>query len=211
MNEMEFEVGEINSLKQKRTVVWADAEELVEMVLNERKLIGNYTVKIMADSGQGSFKISMSIVPENNQLEPFETEEIYDNNFVETASKKRKTYSELGGRHCWYGKKKDQAKLYHSTINPPLFEELNETYVIEKCIVPELHILQGYVNHIFWNSIVKVVGRDKALLWPQKLCLVSKNYHAEVFEGNACRKLLREHEKLQDKDIYGDNEPLKNG
>ena len=41
-----------------------------------------------------------------------------------------------------------------------------------------------------------------------KLKLVSKNYHGEAFEGNACRTLLREADKLVDKEIYVDVGPF---
>ena len=49
----------------KRPVIWADAEQLLEAVFTGRQIIGNYTVKVMVDGGQGFLKISMSIIPEN--------------------------------------------------------------------------------------------------------------------------------------------------
>lgn len=91
---------------------------------------------------------------------------------------------------------------YHSTINPPLLEEDDSTYVIEKCVIPELHLLQGFVNHVFWDGIVPLVGREKALKWPKKVGVISKNYHGEIFEGNACRALLKTSDALQDPEIY---------
>lgn len=39
--------------KEKRPVVLADAEEVVEKFLEEKNLIANYTVKVMADGGGG--------------------------------------------------------------------------------------------------------------------------------------------------------------
>lgn len=68
--------------------------------------------------------------------------------------------------------------------------------------MPELHVIQGFVNHIFWHSFVPLVGREKALLWPEKLDVVSKEYHGELFEGNHCRKLLKAAHKLLDPEIY---------
>ena len=106
------------------------------------------------------------------------------------------------------GKDKKLAKNCHSTINEPLFKENDDLLILDKCIIPELHILQGFVNHLFWDGLVHFVGREKALLWPFKLKLVSKNYHGEVFEGNACRTLLREADKLVDKEIYVDVGPF---
>ncbi|GLV46572.1 hypothetical protein CBL_20877, partial [Carabus blaptoides fortunei] len=81
-----------------------------------------------------------------------------------------------------FGKDKKYAKECHSA----------------KCVLPELHLLQGFTNHLFWNGIVPAVGREKALLWPSKLKLVAKNYQCEIFEGNACQKLLQESDKLLD-------------
>lgn len=98
--------------------------------------------------------------------------------------------------------KKKLAMYNHSTINPPLLDEDDSKYVIEKCVIPELHILQGYVNHLFWDGLDPLLGRNKALIWPTKLGLTSKNYHGNTFEGNACRKLLKEADALQDPEIY---------
>ncbi|CAH0556771.1 unnamed protein product [Brassicogethes aeneus] len=64
----------------------------------------------------------------------------------------------------------------HSTVNPPLFQENDDVYVIEKCVIPELHILQGYVHHLFWDGLVPLLCRDRALKEPKKLKLVAKNH-----------------------------------
>ena len=82
-------------------------------------------------------------------------------------------------------------------------------YVIEKCIIPELHILQGFVNNIFWEVLCPVVGREKALLWPGNLNLIPKDYHGSLFEGNACKELLKEADKLLDPEIYAEVGKLK--
>lgn len=76
----EFDVEKIKT-KIKRPVVWAYADELLERILEERNIVGNYKVKIMADGGQGFLKICMSVIPED------ETNPII---------KKRKLYSEGG-------------------------------------------------------------------------------------------------------------------
>lgn len=89
----------------------------------------------------------------------------------------------------------------HNTINPSLFDEADDIYVIQKCVIPELHVLQGFVNHLFWEGLVPLLGRDRALLWPKKIKLIPKNYQGEVFEGNACRKLLNEADKLLNSDV----------
>ena len=36
--------------------------------------------------------------------------------------------------------KKKQAKYCYSTVNLPLFKESDDTLIIEKCIIPELHL-----------------------------------------------------------------------
>ena len=97
---------------------------------------------------------------------------------------------------------KKLAKECNSVINAPLFDENDDTCVIEKCVIPELHITMGFTNHLFWKGIVPIVGREKALIWPTKLSLISKNYQGEIFEGNACRNLLKEADRLNDPDIY---------
>lgn len=74
--------------------------------------------------------------------------------------------------------------------------------MIEKCIIPELHIVQGFVNHIFWDILIPLLGRENALKWPQKIKVIHKNYHGEIFEGNACRKLLKCADELNDPEIY---------
>ena len=61
-----------------------------------------------------------------------------------------------------------------STIHSPLLEDDN-VLIIEKCPIPELHVLQGFVNHLFWNGLVPLLTKAKALLWPKKLNIIAKN------------------------------------
>lgn len=107
-------------------------------------------------------------------------------------------------KFCNYGNDKKYSKICNSTVNTPLFEEAEEVYVLEKCILPELHLMQGFVNHIYWTGIVPLVGEERASLWPKKLHLVSKDYHGRIFEGNACRKMLKHADQLLDPEIYQD-------
>ena len=266
----EFDVEKTN-LEEKRPVVYADAEELVEAVVSERSLIGNHIIKVMADGSQGIFKICFSILPENyleseldsssddddvqrklyseggsisHEAKPTSVKKVillcivpkikesYENikrlfdlnqinnipfkfssdfklilivNGQQTASSTYpcpycfvslqdlrqnegdknsissnesenmghlKTYGDLKkdfDKYQLLGKDKKKAKECHSTINQPLFEENSELCVIEKCVVPELHVLQGFVNHLFWNGLVPLLGEDRALLWPKKM------------------------------------------
>ena len=63
--------------------------------------------------------------------------------------------------------------------------------------------MQGFVNHLFWKGLVPLLGRETALIWPKKLNVVPKNYQGELFEGNACRKLLKNSDKLYDEIFNG--------
>ena len=49
--------------KEKRPVIWTNAEKIVESVLEKRNFVDNYTIKVLADGGQGFFKVCFSIVP----------------------------------------------------------------------------------------------------------------------------------------------------
>lgn len=307
---LEFDVKNC-VIKKKRPVIYADAEELLDCIITKRNFIGNVNVKVMADGGQGFFKISMSVLPDDNEIQENnlkrrhlyseggttgqkgmltsvnrlimlctvpQIEETYDNvkilfdltklnnipfkfasdfklllivNGQQTASasfpcpycfvpltnlrnKKEdeivcdysddcgcpvhevsselKTYGHLKkdyDKFCSLGAKKKLAKKCHSTVNPPLFIEDDDVCVIQKCVIPELHILQGFVNHLFWNGLVNLLGKEKALLWPSKMGLLPKEYQGEIFEGNACRKLLKEADRLNDPEIYGNLGPLR--
>lgn len=115
-----------------------------------------------------------------------------------------KTYGDLKKSYenfCKIQKNKDLAKTCESTINLSLIIEDDDCIVLEKCFIPELHIILGFVNHMFWDGLVKLVGRDIALIWPKKLNLISKNYHGE---GNACRTLLKNADSLIDSKIYNE-------
>lgn len=310
---MEFDTK--NSGRDKRSVVWGNAEELIEEVLDRRDYVGNYVVKVTADGGQNFLKLCMSIIPESEIEEEYEpipkkrklyseggsaahkpistsvhrlillcivpdVSETYDNmqtifnltkindisfkfvadfklllivNGQQTATatfpcpycfvslqdlKKRvdltcdknnnnnsdhnndsghsgatvgrqlKTYGDLRADFQKYkslGSDKKLARDCHSTFHEPLFAEDDNTCVAEKCLIPELHILQGVVNQLFWHGLVDLVGRDKAMIWPNNLHLDAKSYHGGIFEGNACRRLLLEADKLMDPKIYHDH------
>ncbi|XP_043469388.1 uncharacterized protein LOC122503046 [Leptopilina heterotoma] len=306
-NTFEFETSKT---KEKRPVIWADASELVEAAIESRNLIGHYKLKVMADGGQGFFKICISIIPENyksiidadcssedDNYEPKEKifkskcekvnvkseakltsvkkllmlcivpdiKESYENlktlfeitginkipfkfvadfklmlivNGLQTASAtypcpycfiklkeskkscaeddvivsaegdfaKLRTYGDIRKDYETFvklKKNKKKAPESYSNINEPLFyDEEDDKFVVDKCVVPELHLLQGFVNHLFFDGLVPLLTSKVAFLWPEKLSLSSKNYHGRVFEGNACRKLLKSADLLDDKIIY---------
>ncbi|CAH1111413.1 unnamed protein product [Psylliodes chrysocephalus] len=126
-------------------------------------------------------------------------EKLDNYNLEELLAKKtlRKDYQEFVSLGC----DKIVANKSRSPINTPLFVEDGNVPIVQKCIIPELHILQGFVNNLFWIVLVPLLGKEKALLWPQKLKLVSKNYHGEAFEGNACRTLLKRADVLLEPEI----------
>ena len=65
-------------------------------------------------------------------------------------------------------KNKKLAKQCNSTLNDPIFFEDDTTCILEKNIIPELHILQGTVNHLFWDGLVPLLGREVTLKWSHK-------------------------------------------
>ena len=79
---------------------------------------------------------------------------------------------------------------------------------MDKVPLPELHLLLGVMNHLFWDKggLNDLVGREKAMSWPIKCNVVSVGYHGEVFEGPACRKLLRSSDFLQSAEFLQDLE-----
>lgn len=63
--DFEIEDTKIKNKIENRPVVWAKADNILESVITHREIIGNYVIKIMADGGQGFFKVTMTILPEN--------------------------------------------------------------------------------------------------------------------------------------------------
>lgn len=51
--------------KEKRSVIYADASELLDAVLEARKQHDEVVIKLMADGGKGFFKISMAVLPKD--------------------------------------------------------------------------------------------------------------------------------------------------
>jgi hypothetical protein len=132
---------------------------------------------------------------------------VFDNNY--NVKEDLRTYGDLRKNYWKFSpcaKNKKFSRECFSVVNLPLFEEDDDTQIIEKCVVPELHILQGFVNHMFWRGLVPLVGREKVLNWPKQLGLIAKSYQGEIFEGNACRILLKESDHLLNVDVCGDHQ-----
>ncbi|CAH0556510.1 unnamed protein product [Brassicogethes aeneus] len=102
----EFETNEKRE-EQNRAIVWADAEELVKAVIEKRNYIGKPEIKLMADGGQGFFKICLTILPENYSSVLNKglagNQEIVEDEINAMDQGKRSTYAE-GGRAGKRGK-----------------------------------------------------------------------------------------------------------
>lgn len=110
-----------------------------------------------------------------------------------------KTYGDIRqsyDKFCLIGKNRKVAKEYLK-----ISHEEDNVYVIEKCVIPELHVLQVVAKNLFWIGIVPLLVR--ALIWPKKLKLVANIYHGNIFKGNACRLLLKESDKLLNPEVLG--------
>ena len=99
------------------------------------------------------------------------------------------------------GEVKD-SKFFYNCLNPSLLEESDNMRVIEKFIIPELHLILGFVSLIM-KSLENMVGKERAMLWPSKLHLVAKGYQGGTLEGNACRKLLKQADRILDPEVLG--------
>ena len=315
---MEFDIS--GGKVEKRPVFYGDAQDIVHKVCEEREIVGPCFIKLMADSGQGSFKISLSIMPEG--YDPVDAEDT-------DCLKARTTYSEGGqvykGKlsgvkrliilvnvpdineswsnlkklwdlaginkisyllcadiklsltalglqtatsmhpcpYCFvslrqlrgtepvegddvgspdehttqcdlfnttfkertFGNRSDEltkfremgglklkhARLCNSTVNDSILQEDDDIRVLEKVPFPELHIMEGILNHLFWSKggLVDILGREKAMEWAIKCNVVSAGYHGEVFEGPASRKLLKNSNFLLSKEfLVGVRDPL---
>ena len=55
MRIFEFEVDK--NKFEKRPVIFANAEDLLETIIEKRNLVGNYIIKVMADGGLGEYSL----------------------------------------------------------------------------------------------------------------------------------------------------------
>jgi hypothetical protein len=49
---------------------------------------------------------------------------------------------------------------------------------------------------VFTDGLVKLLGPELAMEWPKILHLPTEKYHGGIFEGNACRKLVKSSREL---------------
>ena len=96
------------------------------------------------------------------------------------------------------------AKFCHSTVNHCLLKADPFMKVLEKYILPELHSILGFTNHLVFKGLQPLLGLNRTLLWPKKLNQVAKGYFDTTLEGPACRVLLKNSSVLLDPEILGD-------
>ena len=132
------------------------------------------------------------IVDQENPVDELETvEDVFNKIFTERTFGDLKVdfekFQAMGGIKSKHG------KHCNSTVNPSILHEDDTIRVIDKVPLPELHLMEGVLNHLFWEKggLVDILGREKAMEWAQKCNVVSAGYHGEIFEGPASRKLLK--------------------
>lgn len=144
----DFDVEKLSS-KEKRPIVYAEAENLLENVLAARDHHGEIVIKLMADGGQGFFKISMTVLPKDYR------EDKSDDDEMSPPTKKRCTYAEGG----ILGKE-------------PNLNGVNRLILV--CVVP--NIKETYDNiRILWN-LTKLNDIPFKLVTDYKLLLVTNCY-----------------------------------
>lgn len=102
---------------------------------------------------------------------------------------------------------KENGKHCHSTVHQSLVVENPAVAVVDKCPPEELHLLQGFVEHTF-EGFVGVLGSwEQAVEFPKLLNHKPKQYHGKSFDGNACRDMLRNAEKMMEPQVLRETSP----
>ena len=86
-----FNMDTENGIKA-RPVVYADCEEILDKVVEERGYVGRPSVLAMADGGQGFLKICLTILPQDYETEAVDS----DSDIDQPPKPKRSTYAEGG-------------------------------------------------------------------------------------------------------------------
>lgn len=98
---------------------------------------------------------------------------------------------------CNNGSIKIKAKNFQNCIHPPLFYAGIDQLILDVMPPPELHLLLGCVNKLYSHMLI--LYPNIATKWAQQ-CHVERNYANGgnfSFEGNACKSLLKNVDKLQ--------------
>ena len=59
--------------------------------------------------------------------------------------------------------------LHNITVIESVLKEDPDIKFLSKFILTELHSILGFVNHLFRDGLCKLLGTEKALIWPIKL------------------------------------------
>ena len=122
-------------------------------------------------------------------VEADQSEEIYPDRSFGLLNIDQQRFSEI------YSERRSKAKLCNSTVETFLLKEDPEVLVLDKCPPEELHCLQGFVNHTFFNGYAKVLeSEEKALKFPQSLMLLPKITMVNVLKvmlADQCSETVR--------------------
>ena len=90
----------------------------------------------------------------------------------------------------------DRTKEFGNVIHPPVFDVDDQgTPIIHKIPPPEFHLLLGPVNHLI-EALSKVW--PGGIRWLESLNLIKAEYFGGTFEGNECRKILKNVKSLKE-------------
>ena len=125
LSKLSFEDGDETV---ERPVVWANAEDLLSAVADERGIGGQLFVKVMADGGQGFLKICMTVLPENYNpdLDREATEDDDNETMTEPARNKKQQELQQQQMRIQQEEMEAQEKLAskHTNLLKPIYEKI---------------------------------------------------------------------------------------
>lgn len=143
--------------------------------------LANILTGIMSHAS--SFPCTWCIAPKNQ----LDSSGIYRT--IGSCLKNNAAWEKIGGSKC-------NAKMYKSTVHPPIFTGQDETLILDIIPPPELHLLLGAVNTIYKSMLTEC--ETDSLAWAKK-CNVNREFvhGSPAFVGNACKKLLEKVDVLR--------------
>lgn len=94
------------------------------------------------------------------------------------------------------GGRKERAQLFENCVNNPMFDCDPSTKILHLIPPPQLHLLLGVVNKIY-ETMSSECGTE-AEEWVKECCVSQDVYYGKPsFNGNSCRKLLKNSDKLR--------------
>ena len=91
---------------------------------------------------------------------------------------------------------KKEAKYFFNCVKAPLLHFSDETLVLAKICIPELHLLLGVVNRIF-DQLSKNFCEERMFEWARENQINRASYRGGRFEGKPCVKILQKAEDLK--------------